>query len=148
MARAYVTISGRDTVDRFVGNVNAVIGKMGHGTKKLAQEAADWIYAESLDQVPRDTGTLAASAYQDVRKASNWGYEAEVGYGGNGDPYNYRHSSFSSEYMLIVHEDLTKMHPNGGKAKFLEDPINTYMYENFPRSATTYVREVERGVMK
>lgn len=32
---------------------------------------------------------------------------------------------FAAPYALYVHEDLTKAHPRGGQAKFLEEPMRT-----------------------
>ena len=44
----------------------------------------------------------------------------------------------SSAYASIVHEDLGMPHPNGGKAKFLEDPIREWAAGRFSRTAMTY----------
>lgn len=91
-------------------------------SESVVNDYADSLYDETLQQVPIGTGTLASSAYKEVHK-TGLAYEAEVGYGGNGDKVNPVSRARPSEYMLRVHEDLSAHHPNG-KAKFLEDPAN------------------------
>lgn len=44
----------------------------------------------------------------------------------------------ASTYAARVHEDLDMPHPNGGKAKFLEDPIRNWSAGKFARTAMTY----------
>lgn len=44
----------------------------------------------------------------------------------------------ASAYASVVHEDLDMPHPNGGKAKFLEDPIRNWAAGKFARTAMTY----------
>ena len=44
----------------------------------------------------------------------------------------------ASAYAGRVHEDLDMPHKNGGKAKFLEDPVRNYAADNFTRTAMTY----------
>lgn len=46
----------------------------------------------------------------------------------------------ADSYAPIVHEDLNMPHPNGGKAKFLEDPINEWAAGRFSRVAQNYWR--------
>lgn len=44
----------------------------------------------------------------------------------------------ASTYAGRVHEDLDMPHPNGGKAKFLEDPIRNWAAGKFARTAMQY----------
>ncbi len=64
------------------------------------------LLAASLQETPRDSGALAASA-----KASREGLQGAV--------------SYDCAYAVRQHEDRELRHPNGGKAKFLEDPANS-----------------------
>lgn len=47
----------------------------------------------------------------------------------------------ASAYAGLVHEDLDMPHPNGGKAKFLEDPVRNWASGKFARTAMTYWRK-------
>lgn len=44
----------------------------------------------------------------------------------------------ASAYAGRIHEDLGMPHPNGGKAKFLEDPVRNWAAGKFARTAMTY----------
>ena len=83
------------------------------------RRSLDEIEKESLNQVPRDTQTLANSIYTEMDVVGGI-VRGAVGYG-RGDPINPKNGKKVSEYVLKVHEDLTVIHPIG-KAKFLEDP--------------------------
>ena len=91
------------------------------GSHKVVSEYTEDLYAATLNEVPRDTETLAASAYREVNSGF-FNAKGTVGYGGNGDPSNPRTGQPASAYMVTVHEDLSAHHPGGGKAKYLEDP--------------------------
>ena len=55
----------------------------------------------------------------------------------------------ASTYAARVHEDLDMPHPNGGKAKFLEDPIRNWAAGKFARTAMTYwARAITTGTAK
>ena len=108
----------------------AKIRNVDRGTKRLTTEACQTILADSLEQVPKRTSTLAASGYYEVKRRGDtarttWAYEGIVGYGGNGNPINPETGMRASNYMVKVHEDLSVVHPNG-KAKFLEDAVRAY----------------------
>lgn len=126
-------------LNRFNAECNAVISKVGRGTRKALVEACNIISEDSLNQVPRDTNTLALSQYWEVTGNYRTGWEAEIGYGGNGDPVNPKTGKPASSYMLAVHEDLTAYHVYG-KAKFLEDPIRAFAAERFPRTVFKHVQ--------
>ena len=144
MARYTIEIQF-DIDDDNVSSKSAIIMRnLFRGTKKATIQACEEILQESLQQVPRRSGTLAASAYYDVRRrsdtaATTWAYEGEIGYGGNGDPISPMTGRRASEYMVAVHENLDAYHENG-KAKFLEDPVREYMSKNFSRVVETNAR--------
>jgi hypothetical protein len=71
-------------------------------------EAADDLKQESSDEAPIESGDLRGNAGVDDSTLDS-GY-VEVGY--------------NLPYALRQHEDLNYSHPQGGKAKFLEDPFN------------------------
>lgn len=133
-------------LDLFNAQCQAAIRNIGRGTKKATVAACEEILEMSLQQVPTETGTLAASAFYEVNRrsdtaATTWAYEATVGYGGNGDPVHPHTGQHASQYMVIVHEDLTALHSAGQKAKFLEDPVREYAKERFQRTVFTYAKE-------
>lgn len=122
-------------VKQFEQELRMTIQKVGRGTKKATIQAAEEILDKSLQQVPLDYAGLAASAFIEVSGNYRTGFQATVGYGGNGDPVNPRTGKRASEYMVVVHEDLKAEH-EVGKSKFLEDPINEYKNQFVHRSAT------------
>lgn len=124
----------------FSAECEAVISKVGNGSRKACVEACRVISESSLNQVPRDTETLALSQFWEVTGHYKTGWIGTVGYGGNGDPVNPKTGRKASSYMLAVHENLSAIHVYG-KAKFLEDPIREYARENFPRTVMKYVRQ-------
>ena len=133
----------KKSLGAFQNKCQASIRNVGNGTKKATIEACEEILEMSLQQVPKDTYTLALSAFYEVSRRTDtsvntWQYEGTVGYGGNGDPVNPKSKEKASEYMMSVHEDLTAYHPNG-KAKFLEDPVREYGENKFSRTVFKYV---------
>lgn len=124
----------------FNAKCEVAISKLGNGSRKALVAACEEILGESMAQVPLDTSTLMMSAFWEVEGNYKKGWNAVIGYGGNGDPINPKTGKPASSYMLAVHEDLTKHHPIG-KAKFLEDPVREYAARNFPRTVFKYARE-------
>lgn len=133
----------------FEASLEAVLLNVDTATKRGTEQACKDILEESLKQVPRDTGTLASTAFYDVVRnmgTKRYTYQGIVGYastsgiGASYDRLNPKSTSRVSSYALRVHEDLDAKHPNGGKAKFLEDPVRAYGADNFKRVATTYWR--------
>lgn len=118
---------------KFNKSLEVLLSRVERGTKKATIQACEEILAESLRQVPRDTNTLASSAFYEIHgKYRN--FTATIGYGGNGDPINPKTGRRASEYMVAVHEDLEAFHPVG-KAKFLEDPVRMYQAKMAPNFA-------------
>jgi len=144
---------------KFRMTCEAVIRNVGSGTKAAVTEAGLSIMNESLRQVPVDTGTLRDSAYLGVSRrqdVTSYRYGALLGYGepeGLGghlslgpiewyivpnNNVNPKNMLQASTYAGRVHEDLDMPHPNGGKAKFLEDPVREWASGRFARTAVTY----------
>lgn len=114
--------------------LEVVMSKVERGTKKATIAASQEILKESLNQVPRDTNTLAKSAFYEIQGNSNDGFTSTIGYGGNKNPQNPDTGHKASEYMIVVHEDLSAKHPIG-KAKYLEDPVRQYQKRLAPNFA-------------
>ena len=134
----------RSDLQAFEARCAVAIRNVERGTKKATTEAAETILSESKLQVPLETSTLLRSAYYEVKRRTDtskntWAYEAEIGYGGNGDPINPVTGMPASSYMVAVHEDLEAEHPTG-KAKFLEDPVRDYS-GRFERTIFKHARE-------
>ena len=70
---------------------------------------------------PRSTGRERASNNREVYESNEGGFHVGVRY--RPDRYNEESMKFTGEYMLKQHEYSWLEHPNGGKAKFLEDPF-------------------------
>lgn len=139
----------------------AVIRNVGASTKAASEVAVMDILSDALNEVPVDTGTLAASIFGGTYNradTASYRYGAVVGFGdmrglaselGAGtiswiiepnDGINPKNGLPASAYAARVHEDLDMPHPNGGKAKFLEDPVRNYASNRFMRTAMTYWR--------
>lgn len=131
-------------LDKFNARLDATVSKLGNGSKKALTKACEEIMADSVSQVPTNTGTLKSSAYYTISGSSKTRFTAELGYGGNGNPINPISGEAASDYMVAVHENLRAVHPNG-KAKFLEDPIQEYARERFHRTVIQYASEAIGG---
>jgi hypothetical protein len=117
-------------------NLEVLMHHVERGTKKATKAAAEEILQDSISQVPRETDTLAGSVFYEIH-GSYSNFSATVGYG-KGDPINPKTGQPVSEYMVVVHEDLSANHPTG-KAKFLEDPVRKYK-ENAIAKAAAIIR--------
>lgn len=95
-------------------------------TQEGLLEVALDLQQKSMDEVPVDTHKLQESCYVDDSKLND--LVVEVGYDKNGE----------LKYALKQHEDLSLNHPNGGKAKFLEDPFN--------QNAEKYVEHIGKRI--
>ena len=141
-------------LDNFASSLEVVIRNVGRATKEATEQACKEILEESLKQVPRDTNSLASTGFYEVRRRTavkGYTYEGVVGYAGMAgagrsyDRVNPKSGALVSAYAYKVHEDLTAEHPNGGKAKFLEDPVREYGQRRFKRVAETYWRFAIEG---
>lgn len=139
---------------KFASSLEALLRNVGRATKAGTEQVCKEILEESLQQVPRDTGTLASTAFYTVQRrgaTKNYTYEGIVGYAGMAgagypnDKVNPKTRAAASAYAYKVHEDLTALHLNGGKAKFLEDPVRAYASGRFQRVAETHWRYAIEG---
>lgn len=81
------------------------------------EAAAQTLLAASQPLVPVEQGILKASGRVEVD-----GLHAAVTYGRDDDGTE-KHAP-SNQYVVPQHESLEFHHPNGGQAKFLEDPMH------------------------
>lgn len=130
----------KKSLNQFEANLNVALSKVGNGSRKALVAACEEILEASLAQVPRDTNTLALSAFWEITGHWKTGWNATIGYGGSMDPINPITGKPASSYMLAVHEDLNAHHPIG-KAKYLEDPVRDYATSRFPRTVFKYARQ-------
>ena len=128
------------SVQRFSANCDAIMTKVGNGSRKALQSALEDILEESLKQVPIETGTLMDSASYEITGHYKTGWEGKIGYGMNIDAVNPNSGKPASSYAVAVHEDLSAKHPIG-KAKFLEDPVRDYAKSHYPRAVFEYVKD-------
>lgn len=144
---------------KFMESCEAVIRNVGASTKSATIEAIGDIMSDALNEVPIDTGTLASSIFGGVYQRMDlkgYRYGGVLGFGEpRGLAVNLGASNIewisepnnainpksglpASAYAARVHEDLDMPHPNGGKAKFLEDPVRNYAASKFARTAVVY----------
>lgn len=120
--------------------VQRTIVRVRREARRFVKEEAEAIMKASQDQVPVDTGVLKDSAF--IQEDDEGSYT--VGYGLD-NPMNPKSKTAVEDYMVEVHEDLTKRHPNGGKAKFLEDPIREHQIEFDNKAAKRLLRAMRRS---
>lgn len=115
------------------GTVERTVVRVRKEAKKIVLNEAQEIMDESLNEVPRDTGALASSAF--LEKQANG--DVLFGYGSTKEQLNPKTKQVTSEYMVAVHERLDVTHPIG-KAKFLEDPMNRHTVKIEARAAARF----------
>lgn len=135
----------KKSINDFDAKCTVAISKLGNGSRKALVAACEEILGESMAQVPQDTSTLLMSAFWEINGHWKTGWDAVIGYGGNGDPVNPKTGKPASSYMVVVHEDLSTHHIIG-KAKYLEDPVREYAREKFPRTVFKYAKESLSGI--
>jgi hypothetical protein len=104
-----VSISGLDSWGAFVaGKLQAAQQAARAAMYQLGEE----IMAESKRLVPVDLGTLRSTGIVELPVERGGAVVVVLGYGGPAAPY-----------ALVQHEDLSLKHPEGGQAKYLEQPF-------------------------
>ena len=94
-----------------IGDLTTFFNAVSNITPAVCIEALEPTLGKSLEQVPRETGELADSAYLEVRETKK-GALVEIGYGRGGNP----------NYAIFVHE-MPYQHAAPTKNKFLQDPL-------------------------
>lgn len=92
----------------------------------LFQVSEEVIGKAKKDFVPVQFGHLKNSGFVELPKKTRNGVTVELGFGGPAGKGNVGgdKNKISVGYALIVHEDLTLIHPRSGEAKYLEKPFN------------------------
>jgi hypothetical protein len=78
----------------------------------LFEEGEEIMARSKSEFVPVETGVLRASGYVEAPVIEGEDISVTLGFGGA-----------ASAYALKQHEDTTLHHPNGGQAKYLEQPL-------------------------
>ena len=100
---------------------------------KALRSGAEGILTEAIDEAPVDTGTLRRSGTVTVGKlpdgarvyaAARAGTEMKDAFPNEIGKEKAVYISFNTPYAHRQHEELGYSHPRGGKAKYLEDPVN------------------------
>jgi len=132
MAKGFISIKFDEK--RIMADIAKINLAAKTGEKRALKKIAQNIMAQSQSEVPRETETLANSAYIKEPIDTPNGAEIELGYGGPNDKMNPSTNEMASSYALIVHE--TRGTPPGGgyyhpygKWKFLEDPIRAHQID-------------------
>lgn len=90
---------------------------------KAIKDVSFDLLGKSVALAPVDTGDLRGSGKVDF---SNGGLNSEV--------------SFNTPYALRQHEELSYNHPQGGQAKYLEEPFN--------KNKSKYIKHIEDSVRR
>lgn len=94
-------------VGGFLANLTVLGAKMEAASAQAAEDVAEYVLAQAMQEVPHEDGDLQASG-----KVST-------------DPANQRAAvSFDTPYAVRQHEEMSWKHDEGRKAKYLEDPMN------------------------
>ena len=90
----------------FAAGFEAVLARIEAAGVAALHEAAEFIGGAADAQTPKDTGALVESRQIEVDD-------------------NHAVISYNTPYAHRQHEDLTYNHPNGGNAKYLENPMRS-----------------------
>lgn len=91
---------------------------------RVAYQTSEAIMTRAKQLVPVEWGTLRASGFVEIADG-----QIVLGFGGAAE-----------QYAAVQHEDLTLNHPNGGQAKFLEQPF-VEMTQDLPQRMMDAVLE-------
>ena len=118
MAKVTIKLKG---LEKTLKELNKRVSNAESATPKVLNDVALDLKGKSQARAPIDTGDLRGSAYAEIK-----GNKATVG--------------FSSKYALIQHERLDFSHPQGGEAKYLENPLK----ENRDK----YINHIKNSIKK
>lgn len=110
MAKSTTTVVGARTVRQ---NLIMAGGRWKRAVSAGLYLEANNIMALSKREVPVDLGGLKGSGYVTLPQDVGGKILVEMGYGGP-----------AKDYAVVQHERLDFNHPEGGKAKYLEDPVD------------------------
>jgi len=114
-----------DDFDGLLGRISHMIDEVPDLVERALFEEATMIFNKSQELCPVDTNRLRLSGKVTVDKTSE-GFEAAI--------------TYSTDYAIYVHEDMTKYHNPPTQAKFLEQPAR----ERLPRVLENIEKRVER----
>lgn len=88
------------------------------------------VMTDSKREVPVDLGALKGSGYVTLPEVKGNQIIVEAGYGGP-----------AKEYAVVQHEHTEYNHPDGGKAKYLQDPMMRHK-SSFAKKAVDFARRL------
>jgi hypothetical protein len=118
-----------DDFDDLNEKISQMIDEVPDLVEKALFEEATIVLNMSQELVPVDTGRLRNTGRVTVEKVPN-GFSAAI--------------TYSTDYAIYVHEDLTKYHKFPTQAKFLEQPAR----ERLPNLLSNISKRVERMLSK
>lgn len=121
-------------------NGGFMMKQVGDVAKEACRECAEDLLERSQELVPRDTDFLHDSA-RVVDASSSGKAEFYVTY----TDYDPKHDY---DNAVRQHEDLVQNHPNGGQAKYLEEPMDAMMHEYKQFIANAIQEELDRKKAK
>ena len=110
-------------MDRLLANLQRIEREINVEVKKAVEESCLDLQGKAQERAPLDTGDLRGSANTKITTTARR-IKGEVG--------------FNEPYALEQHENLQYSHPQGGEAKYLENP--------FKENENTYKQNIEDAV--
>ena len=108
-------------LDKAIKEINKRILKMNTITPKTIKDICFDLLGKSKERAPIDKGDLRGSGFAEIDGTTGT-------------------TGFTEPYSLIQHERLDFKHPEGGEAKYLENPLK----ENTPR----YIEKLKNSTKK
>lgn len=119
----------KDDFDGLLGRISHMIDEVPDLIERALFEEATMIFNKSQELCPIDTKRLRDSGRISIDRTSE-GFSAAI--------------TYSTDYAIYVHEDLTKYHNPPTQAKFLEQPAR----ERLPRMLSNIEKRVKRMLEK
>jgi hypothetical protein len=127
------------SVQRNINTIRRNIKNMKKEVRQKTIEAFEDVVLDLADKAlnlaPKDTGRLRKSADPEVKVKHNK-VTATVTFSAKNPDTGY-------DYAMIQHEDMSFKHPNGGQAKFLEQPLKENQ-NRYRREVANKIREATR----